>query len=124
MTRRYSRKEATRLARALDVVIRLRPFSTWFVTRCAGVAALLWFRLSDGDIREYFTWARALQAGTTPYRDFLVEYPPGAIAVMVLPSDSLALFELTFLVLALTADLLILRVLRRLTCGGSTGVGL
>src|SRR5215475_11783581 len=38
------------------------------------------------DWPTYQTYGDAIKAGRVPYRDFAVEYPPGALAVFVLPS--------------------------------------
>jgi uncharacterized membrane protein len=38
------------------------------------------------DTPEYARYGRAIRAGQTPYRDFAVEYPPGALPAFVLPT--------------------------------------
>jgi hypothetical protein len=38
-------------------------------------------RLHDGDTREYFAYAQHTFDGQVPYRDFRLEYPPGALPV-------------------------------------------
>jgi hypothetical protein len=40
-------------------------------------------RLHDGDTREYFTYAQHTLDGQVPYRDFRLEYPPGALPVFL-----------------------------------------
>jgi hypothetical protein len=40
-------------------------------------------RLHDGDTREYFAYAQHTFDGQVPYRDFRLEYPPGALPVFL-----------------------------------------
>src|SRR6185503_11144492 len=39
-----------------------------------------------GDLPVYEEYASILLAGNVPYRDFFMEYPPGALAVFVAPA--------------------------------------
>jgi hypothetical protein len=64
----------------------------------AGVAVLLAcslappsrvFSLPDhGDIRHYFVYAQRTFDGQVPYRDFTLEYPPGALPVLLAPGPA------------------------------------
>jgi hypothetical protein len=38
------------------------------------------------DVRRYFSYGEAVDHGHVPYRDFRVEYPPGALLAFVLPA--------------------------------------
>lgn len=59
----------------------------------AGVAVLLACSLpppsrllsrgDGGDIDLYFTYAQLTLDGHTPYRDFYLEYPPGALPILL-----------------------------------------
>jgi hypothetical protein len=64
----------------------------------AGVAVLLasslpppshLFSLSDrGDIAHYFDYAQRTFEGQVPYRDFTLEYPPGALPILLAPAPA------------------------------------
>jgi hypothetical protein len=41
-----------------------------------------------GDIREYFDYAQRTFEGQVPYRDFTLEYPPGALPVLLAPGPA------------------------------------
>ena len=45
------------------------------------------------DLRAYFHYADATVAGAVPYRDFLVEYPDGALPLFVVPRLVAPTFE-------------------------------
>ena len=73
------------------------------------------------DVEGYFRYAANMGQGLLPYRDFAVEYPPGALVVFYLPylvSSSLqgygAAFTLEMLVFDIAALLLVLGLGRRL----------
>jgi hypothetical protein len=46
----------------------------------------LWRARPDGDIVEFSRYGHAVLHGQIPYRDFALEYPPGAIAVFTPPA--------------------------------------
>jgi uncharacterized membrane protein len=50
------------------------------------VGKWFWGRHQIVDTPEYQTYGNAIRAGLTPYRDFHVEYPPGALPAFVLPT--------------------------------------
>jgi hypothetical protein len=64
----------------------------------AGVAVLLASSLlppqrilsrpDTGDIQEYFLYAQRTFEGQVPYRDFSLEYPPGALPVLLAPGPA------------------------------------
>jgi hypothetical protein len=64
----------------------------------AGVAALLvsslpppsrmFSRADRGDIAHYYDYAQRTFDGQVPYRDFLLEYPPGALPVLLAPGPA------------------------------------
>jgi hypothetical protein len=64
----------------------------------AGVAVLLASSLlppqrilsrpDNGDIQEYFQYAQRTFEGQLPYRDFSLEYPPGALPVVLAPGPA------------------------------------
>ena len=39
-----------------------------------------------GDVLLFETYGRAVRHGQVPYRDFALEYPPGALPALVLPA--------------------------------------
>ena len=53
-----------------------------------GWAILMRLRLTTGatDVPHYFAYGEAMRRGLVPYRDFAVEYPPGALAAFGLPA--------------------------------------
>jgi hypothetical protein len=58
-----------------------------FLGACFGLA---WSRVSDGsswDTDLYERYGARMAKGDVPYRDFRAEYPPGALATFVLPSE-------------------------------------
>ncbi len=88
----------------------------------AGVAVLLAcslappsrvFSLPDhGDIRHYFVYAQRTFDGQVPYRDFTLEYPPGALPVLLAagPADHGYFDRFRALMLALDAGAIVLLV--------------
>jgi uncharacterized membrane protein len=68
------------------------------VIAAAGVAVLLVSALAPpqrilsrpdrGDMKEYFNYAQRTFEGQVPYRDFTVEYPPGALPVLLAPGPA------------------------------------
>jgi uncharacterized membrane protein len=74
---------------------RSSPADRWLVAAIASAIFLVsWGLIHDWfwghgtlvDWPTYQTYGDAIKAGRVPYRDFAVEYPPGALAVFVLPS--------------------------------------
>ncbi len=57
-----------------------------FVAVCALPTVGLLDRSQVGDTPQYRTRGDAVLAGEIPYRDFYVEYPPGALPMFVLPA--------------------------------------
>lgn len=60
-------------------------FAVWVVTRL-----LIFFKISytlglEADIEIYFKYAAEILRGLVPYRDFAIEYPPGALPFFLLP---------------------------------------
>ena len=66
-----------------------------------------------GDVHLYAQWSAAFWHGSLPYRDWNLEYPPGALLVAILPHPSAAAFHFEFLAAALAADAVGLVLLRR-----------
>jgi uncharacterized membrane protein len=106
---------------------------TWFLALAAAVAALaagLFIAELQGDAvisdtPVYRTYGERIANGDVPYRDFRVEYPPGALAPFVVPalvSSSPHGFDATFetlMVVALIAAAVLI-VLSLVVLGGST----
>lgn len=65
---------------------------------CVGVAVLLASALvptgepyslnHEGDVKRYFGYAQLTFEGEVPYRDFLLEYPPGFLPVILAPGPA------------------------------------
>lgn len=53
----------------------------------------LWSHRYEGDQDVYSFYAGSIRAGNAPYRDFLIEYPPAALAVFVPPQLALEAFQ-------------------------------
>ena len=91
----------------------------WVATRAWGLAAvLLIFPYNNTwpvkvDIGLYWEWATHIWSGSVPYRDFTPDYPPGIMPFISLPIYSLAAYTAMFLLLAFTADLLIMNLLMK-----------
>lgn len=69
----------------------------------------LWSHGHDTSTGEYKEYGDAITRGLVPYRDFAVEYPPGALVVFVVPSwfhDYVGVFESLMLVCGLGIVLL------------------
>jgi len=106
---------------------------TGFLALAAAVAALavglfiaeLQGDASISDTPVYRTYGERIASGDVPYRDFRVEYPPGALAPFVVPaliSSSPHGFDATFetlMVMALIAAAVLI-VLSLVALGGST----
>jgi hypothetical protein len=75
------RAEGARSARWLPVIA-----SGLFIAACAAAYGGLFSHAYPGDVGTYAGYGRALVLhGRIPYRDFYDEYPPGSVAVFVLP---------------------------------------
>jgi hypothetical protein len=61
----------------------------------------------------YAGWAAQLQHGQLPYVDFDMEYPPGILPLLLLPSPRVIVYRRIFFALALVIDALVLRYLLR-----------
>lgn len=57
-----------------------------FVTLCAALPSVWEGRAQISDIPVYQRYGDAVERGQVPYRDFRLEYPPGAVAAFALPS--------------------------------------
>jgi hypothetical protein len=60
--------------------------SALFLAACALPVAGLFDRDAPADVALYESFGRRIVDGEVPYRDFFVEYPPGALPAFVLPS--------------------------------------
>lgn len=86
------------------------PWLAWALTRglmllgVAGIGFYRWGFPIPGDLHLYYVWAYLFQHGVLPYKDFSVFYPPGVLAIMVLPATSPSVFVASFLVVALACD--------------------
>jgi hypothetical protein len=80
-------------------------------------ALQLHFLAPNSDVRRYFEAASGWIQHGTPYRDFLLEYPPGALIWSALPrllTDDFARYSQLFAAQMVLADLAILYLLARL----------
>ncbi len=57
-----------------------------FVALCAGIPSVWQGRAPISDVSVYQRYGDAIERGDVPYRDFKLEYPPGALAVFAVPS--------------------------------------
>lgn len=97
-----------------------------------GVAVLLLFSLAPpqrilsrsgtGDTAEYFRYAQSTFDGQIPYRDFSLEYPPGALPVLLAagPADHGYYNRFRILMLALGASAIVLLVVALFLAGAGT----
>jgi hypothetical protein len=68
------------------------------------------------DVRLYFEYASQAAAGRIPYRDYIVEYPPLALPVIMFPrllTPEFGLYVVVFAVLMLSFDLLLMYLVAR-----------
>jgi len=67
----------------------LRRHWLWFVAALFAVLHIVVFTViySSGgfDVELYFEYASQIMSGEAPYRDFALEYPPGALLVFLIP---------------------------------------
>jgi hypothetical protein len=59
------------------------------------------------DVQSYFEHASRILGGSIPYRDFLIEYPPGAVPIFVLPrlvATDFGAYQVAFALEMLLAD--------------------
>lgn len=108
---------------SLQTRVRTRrkgPLTTWVafgMTRALGallVTGVLPYsnRINvTEDVNLYGFYARLLQTGHLPYRDFDLEYPPGILPLLGLPTSSWQGFRGEFLLAALIADAAVLTLL-------------
>jgi hypothetical protein len=92
---------------------------------------LLWRGRGDGDIAEFQRYGDAITGGQLPYRDFHLEYPPGAVPFFTIPSfgpahDYLTIFHVLAVAGVLVGLLLLALLLERLgaprlTCYAALG---
>lgn len=88
-----------------------------------GAFAMGILELSTFDVYVYRDYGEAMVGRAAPYRDFAVEYPPGSLALFVLPalvSDDLTAYQLFFadgMLVAATAMLAGVRRLERRVAG-------
>lgn len=97
-----------------------RTAAAWLLTRALGLLLLghpivLASRQADvrGDLFLYVHYARELQAGLLPYRDFALEYPPANVILELIPASSESVYIAGFLLCALLADALTAWMMRR-----------
>jgi hypothetical protein len=57
-----------------------------FVSLCASLPSVWEGTASISDVPVYERYGDAIERGNVPYRDFRLEYPPGALAVFAVPS--------------------------------------
>jgi uncharacterized membrane protein len=69
-----------------------------FLLACALARGGFFSSVDPGDVGRYHEFARDMQDGRLPYRDFYMEYPPGAIPAFLapLPLGWLAHYDLAF----------------------------
>ena len=104
-----------------DLLLR-RAWLTWALVRVYGILTLSVHGLVDDDLDLYAGWARRWAGGEQPYADFDLEYPPGLLPFLWLPSADDLNYRIAFVALALAADAAVLALLRR--SSGPAGSGL
>ena len=70
-----------------------RPRGVWtvvvvsagFIVSCAVARGGFFSSADPGDVGRYYGFARMIQDGQIPYRNFYMEYPPGAIPALLAP---------------------------------------
>ena len=79
-------------------------------------------RADEGDIHRYRGYAERTYDGLVPYRDFVLEYPPGFLPVVLAPGPGGEGYDDRFriLVLALASAAVVLVVVALMTVGAST----
>lgn len=91
-----------------------------FLLACAVARGGFFSSADPGDVGRYHDFVRDMQAGQLPYRDFYMEYPPGAVPAFLAPLALawLAHYDLAFKFTVAVAGVLVvvalLVVLRRL----------
>lgn len=99
-----------------------RGWWLWLVIRIYGVLTLSVHGLVNRDLDLYAGWARRWAGGELPYANFNLEYPPGMLPFLLLPSETNLAYSAAFVASALFADALLFLLLRR--DGASLGAGL
>ena len=69
-----------------------------FLACCAAARGGFFSAVDPGDVGRYHDFAQLMQQGQLPYRDFYMEYPPGAIPTFLAPLalTGLAHYNLAF----------------------------
>ena len=69
-----------------------------FLASCAAARGGFFSSVDPGDVGRYHDFVRQMQAGRIPYRDFYMEYPPGAVPTFLAPLalTGLAHYNLAF----------------------------
>ncbi|MCL2149355.1 MAG: DUF2029 domain-containing protein [Dehalococcoidia bacterium] len=104
----------------------LRRYWLWCVVAFFAVLHIFIFTrvfqsIDNADVELYFNYASNIMSGQIPYRDFTMEYPPGALLVFLLPrlfASTLEVygpaFALTMLAFDLACLFMIISLARRL----------
>jgi len=103
-----------------------------FVSLCAALASVWQANSAISDVPVYERYGNAIEQGTVPYRDFRLEYPPGALPAFAVPSlltggsrSYARAFALEMLLLGLVSILAAFAALRSLGVHGwRVGLGL
>jgi hypothetical protein len=109
LPRAFGRVSPLILARATPAVLVL----AWLVSRGIGMAYITVFPGVADDVTIYGRWAQEVAAGRVPYVDFDIEYPPGILPLLALPSPSLDVYRQCFFAAALVTDALVMWTLSR-----------
>jgi hypothetical protein len=105
--------DTTRPPRWLSNLSLKRIVVIWIVTRIAGMVYISLYPEVAGDVGIYAGWASRFQRGQLPYVDFHVEYPPGILLLLMLPSPRVTVYRHLFFAVALATDAMVLRLLLR-----------
>ena len=94
-----------------DLVLMLAGVVAFLIS-CAVARGGFFSSVDPGDVGRYHDFAQQMQDGRIPYRDFYMEYPPGAIPAFLapLPLTWLAHYDLAFKFTVALAGVLLVAV--------------